>query len=1159
MCGIYGFVSSPAGLEPDVDGFLRALRGFVSTTDDDTLRADGLSVLTRRSYALIAPAVAANLLSEPSKLAALRDDVAQLRAWSERFEGHLQRDDVTSQRLESLNQLMMLARDLIWRLEVDVLANLDRVAQLGSLPEDPSVTTIHAAWNLNLAFNAIDRLEVRGRDSAGIALVLRLASADAIDELIADENQRVRVRLAEGSLGKRVLVRADDGSRRSLVFSYKVAEEVGKMGDNVRALRAAVRDDSLLWSLLARDDVETQLISHTRWASNGVISVPNCHPVDGALLDGDGLVTGAGHLVAALNGDIDNYQELRARYRSGAIEASITTDAKIIPVVVDHHYRDCGDLATAFQRAFAEFEGSMAIALVAADRPGELLVGQKGSGQGLYIGRAFAGVSVASELYGLVELTSDYLKLEGERTGADGRVVGEALRIRQAAGGVVIEALDGARVGPVDGARFGTADITTRDIDRGAYTHYLAKEIDEAVSSVEKTLRGRYDIDGDKVTFRLGTDSVPEAVIDALKDGTIRRVEAVGQGTAAVAAAGVAHLLREALAPLAIHVRDIHASELSGHHLDADRSDTLIVAVSQSGTTTDTNRTVDMMRKRGAHVISIVNRRNSDLVFRSDGVIYTSDGRDVEMSVASTKAFYSQNVAGRLLSLYLAARLGTMTEAAVLSGVQALQELPQLMRRVLATSDSIADAANLYATQRKHWAIVGSGIGKVAADEIRIKLSELCYKSIAIDFLEDKKHIDLSSEPLILICANGLPAANVSDVVKEVAIFRAHEGIPIVVTEEGEDRFDPYAATVLHVPVCRDVMAYLLSTMVGHLFGYHAARRFDRMADDLRRVRTGVVRALEQADYDSTAPGHLQKLIEPATGEIVELADRLASGEFDSCLEVRTAVRLSSLADLLLERLHLTEVRRRFERQATVGGLLDLGVEILSHAIAEAARPIDAIKHQAKTVTVGISRTELKPVPGLLWEPLSAAGHALDEVADDVVAFLNAFQPLVAEVKGVTRYFVEGLDAVGRPARSSLIRVLGKTGSCAALTSRADAGAPLTGTKWSVVKDHTIYLGRGQADGRRVIIFSLPADDGRLELFLYHVEPIPCGERRQRMAALRALPRRHDRLMASVTERNLVWSSKLVDRVQNDLLFFRHADEAAAAIVDAGDEPACGA
>ena len=68
----------------------------------------------------------------------------------------------------------------------------------------------------------------------------------------------------------------------------------------------------------------------------------------------------------------------------------------------------------------------------------------------------------------------------------------------------------------------------------------------------------------------------------------------------------------------------------------------------------DTNRTVDMVRERGAHTLAIVNRRDSDLTFKVDGVIYTSSGRDIEMSVASTKAFYSQIVAGALLGLFIA-------------------------------------------------------------------------------------------------------------------------------------------------------------------------------------------------------------------------------------------------------------------------------------------------------------------------------------------------------------------------------------------------------------------------------------------------------------------------------------------------------------------------
>ena len=107
-----------------------------------------------------------------------------------------------------------------------------------------------------------------------------------------------------------------------------------------------------------------------------------------------------------------------------------------------------------------------------------------------------------------------------------------------------------------------------------------------------------------------------------------------------------------------LQVAALKASEFSGFKIkDGDShvtmSDALVVAISQSGTTTDTNRTVDMVRERGASTLAIVNRRDSDITFKVDGVMYTSTGRDIEMSVASTKAFYSQIVAGALLGLHI--------------------------------------------------------------------------------------------------------------------------------------------------------------------------------------------------------------------------------------------------------------------------------------------------------------------------------------------------------------------------------------------------------------------------------------------------------------------------------------------------------------------------
>jgi glucosamine--fructose-6-phosphate aminotransferase (isomerizing) len=125
--------------------------------------------------------------------------------------------------------------------------------------------------------------------------------------------------------------------------------------------------------------------------------------------------------------------------------------------------------------------------------------------------------------------------------------------------------------------------------------------------------------------------------------------------------------------------------------------DTLVVAISQSGTTTDTNRAVDMVRERGARTLGIVNRRDSDLTFKVEGVIYPSSGRDIEMSVASTKAFYSQVVAGAVLGLFISRIQGHRSEAFVSDEIRQWLRLPDQMRQVLAMYRQIEASARRHA------------------------------------------------------------------------------------------------------------------------------------------------------------------------------------------------------------------------------------------------------------------------------------------------------------------------------------------------------------------------------------------------------------------------------------------------------------------------------
>jgi glucosamine--fructose-6-phosphate aminotransferase (isomerizing) len=1167
MCGIIGFLAPSEPAVPSGDELFDLLGALVSyrpgvgvpmdlSEGERAHLAARLRTAQAASYGWMLPSGFLAVAAEPKVQNRLREEAERLQAWAAGLEGAAAgaRPLRGVAELELLGLLAGGAKDIAWQLEHDLLGSIGPVRALCGSPDNADPRLLGHAWQLNFLLAGIDRLEVRGRDSSGIAVYVRFPSEAALERFLdgplqsdrseqgdpgGDRRRELGGRYGAGLLPHLALLRPAT-ARDTLLAVFKVASEVGSMGDNVAALRRSIAGDPLFQAALREPGVRLQALGHTRWASNGVISVPNCHPVDAAISTVRG-VEGSGEILAVLNGDVDNYRDLVERFvntNGSRIDPAITTDAKIIPLVVARFLEQTGDLAEAVRAAFDLFEGSMAIGVMAAGRPGEVCFAQKGSGQGLFFGLSAEGVAVASEMYGVVPLTPDYVKAEGERSER-----GEVFRLRQAPARVEIELAGGRSRGPVPAGRRRRAQITTRDINRGDSPHFLLKEIRESPESVRKTLRGRLDTHGDRVRFFLG-DALGAGIVDAIRSGTIRRILPIGQGTAAVSADGVAHLLRAALTggagPL-LEIVSLKATELSGNHLADDMHDTLIVAISQSGTTTDTNRTVDMARARGAKVVSIVNRRDSDLVYKSDGVLFTSDGRDVEMSVASTKAYYSQNVAGQILALALASELGTMPPEQILREARILEVLPDAMEKTLALEDQIAGLARRFALARSHWAVVGTGPSKIAADEVRIKLSELCYKSIANDHLEDKKHIDLSSEPLVIVCAHGIPEECVGDAVKEVAIFKAHNSIPIVVTREGEERFDPYAAGTIKLPHYPGRLAYLQCAMAGHLFGYHAAVSFDTWADRVRRVRAGLQG--EGATSDDTPAAPTPELLPPPLVEqIVEIEGAMASGEMDGALRVGTATRLVRALGLLLGRFPVDVFSRMH------GNWLDGVVGCLSQAISELSRPIDAIKHQAKTVTVGISRPETAVAEGPLWAALRSLELDPADIAETHRRLVTAFEPLVASVDGATLYELKGLDPLGKPTDASTIRVVTKTGVAEAIASRNEGERPLTGTKWGVVRRAEAYVGYGQTDGRKLLILPVVGERTEGYLLLYHLTLRPGGELAARQRALEARPEHLDRLRIAVTERNVAWAPELIGRVDNDILFFETPDRAAEAI-----------
>ncbi|MCB0978438.1 MAG: SIS domain-containing protein, partial [Acidimicrobiales bacterium] len=618
--------------------------------------------------------------------------------------------------LERVNSAVVRLKDAAWAISRDRLRTAAAVADLAGT--DPSVAAVEAFTAVQAALSAIDRLEVRGRDSAGLNVLVRDHGLDPEDPAVA----ALLIDRAGNRLFTDRAVRVTPEGHLS--FVYKAAAEIGELGDNTAALRASIRDDALLRRALATPDAEVTVLGHTRWASIGIISEPNAHPMNS---DEEGRTDGP-YVTAALNGDVDNFADLKVS-DDLRIAAEITSDAKVIPTLVSRRIEAGDTPIEAFRQAVRRFDGSVAIAANISSAPDRLQLALRGSGQALYVGLADDLYVVASEPYGVVEECTSYLRLDGETpadpddpAGTRGQVVEIDGSLAGTVDGIIRFAYDGTPL-PVAADELVEPEVTTRDIDRGSYPHFLLKEIEESPGSFRKTLRGKIASGSDGLLrAELGPDTLPEDVRQLLRSGSIDRIFTIGQGTAAVAGQSLARALTAELAPTPVTVVGGLATELSGFNLRPDMSDTLIVAISQSGTTTDTNRTVDLARGRGAHVISIVNRRGSDLTDKSDGVLYTSDGRDVEMSVASTKAFYSQIAAGFLLAVAIAQEVpGTGSLAAHRSEILAgLRELPAAMEATIARRDVIAEAAQEFAPSRRYWAIVGSGANQVAAEEIRI-------------------------------------------------------------------------------------------------------------------------------------------------------------------------------------------------------------------------------------------------------------------------------------------------------------------------------------------------------------------------------------------------------------------------------------------------------
>src|SRR5208282_6173903 len=226
-------------------------------------------------------------------------------------------------------------------------------------------------------------------------------------------------------------------------------------------------------------------------------------------------------------------------------------------------------------------------------------------------------------------------------------------------------------------------EFEAQDAERGAYPHFMLKEIFEQPRAVENALRGRIDAEG--ATARFGGLNMSAG---ELRD--VERIVIAATGTSWHAAL-VGEYLIEELAHLPVEVEFAH--EFYNRNAPLER-DTVLLVISQSGETADTLGALREAKRRGHRALAICNVVGSTIARESDGGIYMHAGP--EIGVASTKAFVSTLTILTLLAVHLG-RMRNLSARRALEILHALEAVPKQLETILAQNDSLKKIAKKYA------------------------------------------------------------------------------------------------------------------------------------------------------------------------------------------------------------------------------------------------------------------------------------------------------------------------------------------------------------------------------------------------------------------------------------------------------------------------------
>lgn len=522
-------------------------------------------------------------------------------------------------------------------------------------------------------------------------------------------------------------------------------------------------------------------IAHLRWATHGRPTDNNAHPH----------VDCSGEIAVVQKGIIENHAELRAELTALGHVFQSDTDTEVVSHLIESVYS--GDLAAAVRQILPRLRGIFAFAVVSSREPHRIVAAC--NDRSLIIGLGDGESFIASDFPGVIPFTRRSYVMNSN----------EVADIRRDA--IVITNLVGDHVAKEEVL----IDWNTEQAEKGGYAHYMLKEIHEQPLAIRDTLAGRINPSGDDVVLAevgLADDQVR----------SLRRVYFIGCGTA-YHAGMVAATLAERLADL-----DARAEVASEFRYRDPRIDehTLVVGISQSGETADTLAALKEARARGARTIGIVNTVGSAIAREVDDVFYTRAG--AEISVASTKAYTTQLVAGALLAIYLGRRRGVVDAGEARRLLAGLQELPGLIAELLAGDHSRLQelASKLAGSDNTFY--IGRGLDYAVALEGQLKLKEVTYIHAEACPAGELKHGTLA------LIDNGLPVIAVSTqpdlrpkALSNIQEIRARGGWVAAVVAADDEETPGQVDAVIKVPVTNPLLMPIPAAVPLQLLAYYAA------------------------------------------------------------------------------------------------------------------------------------------------------------------------------------------------------------------------------------------------------------------------------------------------------------------------------------------------